>query len=884
MNYYILPIIINDRREVTLQLQGQDRTTENRYIVEVPENVHFNLFSMLKDADIRTFIPGTSDITIGSLSPSYILEGQTLTISLKVKPAPVAAAPQEPENKEAAPAALTYDDLDTYKPEVKKAAPQFFDAPVQSETSNIGYYGDCIAITANNYSNGAFNVLGNIGNRLETIHNSTFPDLKIIVTLEVGDQIYTSSFILSFAHPDQFLGMALDFGSESSQLAVKRYQSGFGYQEKKPEHENLFRNIYAFHKAKGWISKEDNSSYYQEEENTNFYKSIFFLKEDLTGDYEDIEKELFIQNMPENLKMMVNSSSRDSGFVTLTENRFHQLPNLKITHKYVDVFSRLNFNINKEGYDINVNLGEVKNKTYNSILNVIIESFLKKEFIKYSTAQRKIRFILLVPNIYDYADIRHTQQLLHKIFNDFAQHEYKDKILAWEILTISESDASFLGYINKNDVHVQKDSDYIIVDAGKGTTDFSVIRTGKDNLFNIKPTYRNGFAGAGNMITFAIFETVLHYIRANADNQHTAFKFIKEQVLRNLTDSNLEIKNRLYKELERLKYNYNDNNGYALNQWTNARSGDFNFRNITEAGSDINTLIDLLAQIENISDFYGYVEETCKLIAQRVVSNLKMIKDNKEDFNCGGIVLTGRGFLFKPLERELRACIQTQLQLSENWVHTLSGTELKDVCIKGVFNNTVRLNTERIGYPIQIIVMDRPKSTPEAKAEATEDKKKTSFGNRLINIFFNELNDIENAKAVLTTEKAITYNSLYKSQILIGAKRFKVSSSSIYDNQHEAVDADIIFTPQGYLVRQLEHNVVKHILTLSEIFDHDKVEMNMVVPSLFPNYIDEQYIYSIRRDDIRKAPIMPPPPFSGQGPNPSTYTVTPNKPKGPQYF
>src|SRR5690606_34189157 len=142
---------------------------------------------------------------------------------------------------------------------------------------------------------------------------------------------------------------------------------------------------------------------------------------------------------------------------------------------------------------------------------VIVESFLKKEFIKYGQVQRMIRFVLLVPNIYDHQDIRNTQLLLDLIFEDFATKEYKGKILAWEVLTISESDASFLGYINKSDVYIQKDSDYIIIDAGKGTTDFSIIRTGKDNIFNIKPSYRNGFAGAGNMITFAIFETVIHY-------------------------------------------------------------------------------------------------------------------------------------------------------------------------------------------------------------------------------------------------------------------------------------------------------------------------------------------------------------------------------------
>ncbi|MCY1544855.1 hypothetical protein D9M68_807630 [compost metagenome] len=195
----------------------------------------------------------------------------------------------------------------------------------------------------------------------------------------------------------------------------------------------------------------------------------------------------------------------------------------------------------------------------------------------------------------------------------------------------------------------------------------------------------------------------------------------------------------------------------------------------------------------------------------------------------------------------------------------------------------MRLNTERIGYPIQIIVGAK-QDVPPAQQETEEEKKKVSLGNRLINLFFNELNDIENAKAVLTTDKPITYDTLYKSQILIGAKRFKVSGSSLYDNPGQSVDADIIFTPQGYLVRKLEHDTVKQILQLSEIFDHDKVEMNMVVPSLFPNYIDEQYIYSIRRDDIRKAPIMPPPPFSGgAGQNPG-YTAPVNKPKGPQYF
>ncbi len=508
---------------------------------------------------------------------------------------------------------------------------------------------------------------------------------------------------------------------------------------------------------------------------------------------------------------------------------------------------------------------------------MIVASFLKKEFIKFSGAKRKVRFILLVPNIYDYADIRNTQMLLNLIFEDFAKHDYKDKILAWEVLTISESDASFLGYINKNDVQIFKDSDYIIIDAGKGTTDFSIIKTGADNIFNIKPTYRNGFAGAGNMITFAIFETVLHYIRANAENQNNAFKFIKEQIVRNLSDTNLEVKNRFYRELERLKYNYTNQANYTMSQWANASSGDYTFRNITEAGSDINILIDLLSQVENISDFYGYIQETCNLIAERTVSNLKLVKDNSEKFNCQGVILTGRGFMFKMMEHEMRNAITKKLNINNTEIHTLDNNELKDVCIKGVFNNTVRLNSERIGYPIQIILPEPVAPNQEEKVEK-EEKKKIGLGSRLLNIFFNELNDIESAQAVLSTEVHLAYKTLSRSQIMIGSKRFKVGSSSLFDNVSNAVDADIVFTPQGYLVRKLENDVVKNILPLTEVFDENRSEMAMVVPSLFPNHIDEHHIFSMKREDIKKAPIIPQSPLSGLNIGNNA------KPKGPQYF
>ncbi len=273
------------------------------------------------------------------------------------------------------------------------------------------------------------------------------------------------------------------------------------------------------------------------------------------------------------------------------------------------------------------------------------------------------------------------------------------------MLTISESDASFIGYINKNNTQIQKDRDYIIIDSGKGTTDFSIIRTGKSNIFDLKPVYRNGFSGAGNMITYAVFETLLHYIRQTAQTNQSSIKYIKDKVVRILTSDDLERKNNLYTELERLKFNYKGPNVKAQvrGTWDNAKSGDIGFKDLIEFGDGINTLISLLNGIENVSDFYNYISETCDFIAGSAVSYLKLIKDNKKDFNCAGIILTGRSFMFRPLVEKMKESLVQQLGVREDQINLLNSNELKDICIKGVFNNSIRLNAEMTGYPIQLI-------------------------------------------------------------------------------------------------------------------------------------------------------------------------------------
>lgn len=840
MNFYSLPVIINDRREVLLELTEQTiQSKNNSYIIEVPSITSFNLLSVLRENTIKTFIEGTKDIPLSRIEAECTFMNGVITLRL-YEPQP------KQETAEEKPAAtkekISYEDLEDFTFKEKKAKT---DPVITVEKSEqIGQANSHLMLMFESRQRS----IQIKSRQTREINEELFDQNKITlrVVLEVNGNHYSSAIDLYLSHPSQFLGIALDFGSESSQMAVKRYTTDFSLQEKRPEIENLFRNIVSFHKSNGWVSQHEVVDFYQEEKNTNFYKSLFFLKEQLTGTYEDIDREVFIKNVADNLKMLVNTKD---GFNTLTAQKFHQLPNLKIIHKHEELLSSLTFEIEKQGYGIPIKLSEIKQKVYNTILKVMIASFLKKEFIRYDKATRYIRLMLLVPNIYDTNDINYIQHQLHNIFKELSEHEYKDRILAWEVLTISESDASFIGYINKNNVNIQKDRDYIIIDSGKGTTDFSIIRTGRDNIFDLKPVYRNGFSGAGNMITYAIFETLLHYIRQTAQTNQSSIKYIKDKVVRILTSDDLERKNNFYNELERLKFNFKGSNisSQVRNTWDHAKSGDIGFKDLIEYGDGINTLINLLSGIENVADFYNYINETCDFIADNTVRYLKLIKDNKKDFNCAGVILTGRSFMFKPLVDKMKQSLAQQLQVNESQITLLNSNELKDICIKGVFNNSIRLNSEMTGYPIQLIFEKEPEIIQKPKK--TVGTRKSLFAR-----LFNDLNNFEQAEKVLAFDNDLNFDKLQNSQFLIGSKTYRVGGSDIFrKSAGTAYEADVEFTHKGYFIRRRHDEIIDSVAPMKAIEDTEDNDMSLVVPSLFPNYIDEKYLNSLERDDIMTA-------------------------------
>jgi hypothetical protein len=829
---YTIPVIINNRRELYCELiENASNQFLKEFVVEFTQNTYFNLFSIDANAIAKTFIEGNTDLEFKHLKTNCIYSESDAKFIINLNANAASAIPSEkvvPKPKHA-----FYEDLDDTIEDYNSTA----ETVGRNKITDVQEFLECSKGIPFLFQivNNTMQLKAKCNPIISLEQNFDIQFINIELVLQVQQKKYVANFKIHIAHPSEYIGMAIDFGSEASQMVVTKFEPFNGVQLEQPSNENLFQNIKSFHVFNKWIEPTQ-SEFYQEEQNTNFYKSIFFLKSKLDGDYKNFQTDRYILDQNKNLKMLVDKDSSDD----LAHNNFKQLPNLKITHKQDNILSSIHFGYEDSGYMIDVKLNQISQKVSNTILKTMIESYLKKEMIQNKIGNKKVRLIVLVPNIYDSDSVRLVHANVENIFATLATQEaFKDRLKAWEVLAISESDSAFIGYMSKNNVHVHPNKEYIIIDAGKGTTDFSIIKTGNNNIFNVKPVYRNGFAGAGNLITNAIFETVLHFIQEQNAGKPGVQKFIREKII-NVLATDLAMRNNFFNELERLKFNFSDNVQCKL-QWQQAKSGEIDFGKIIESGSDLKTIIDILSNIERVSDFYGYINEVCEMISEKVVMHLELVKKNMEQIDIAGVVLTGRGFLFAPLALKLQLKLADRLGISLNNMEMLKGNELKDVCIKGVFNKSIRINSEMIGYPIQKI-----KSIVDANKNVDKKENKnvhTKWWKKL----FGSIDDFANFEQNFIVYNKLDYKNLRNSEIIIGSNSYNMDDLEIFDNTNDAnVYTTIDYTSGGYKVRRHSNGVVDQIASLHPIIRIDNPDLHMIVPSLFPNYIDEKYLDSLK--------------------------------------
>lgn len=434
---------------------------------------------------------------------------------------------------------------------------------------------------------------------------------------------------------DLVLRAALDFGSEASQVS------------RSTDMEDRNMNIRdAFIRMLGCDTSKD---YWQGRNNDDneLYKSTYFInknpKETNFGEITKNDSSSFLRCL-----MPIDTPGEEL-------KKYYLLPNLKLIEKLNNVIENRTVNFTGKGFMGGAKEVDLTNsKLHEGILRQILCNFLA--VIMFSENDRPyVKFTLLVPNVYSQEKVHKLVEGLYDDFNILRNSEYNNdkfkrfnKYKGIEINIVSESDASFFGIINK----VQEDSDYdfrpiygahyMVIDAGKGTTDFSLIVQEGDGLSNYNSIYRSGIPASGHFLTYAIYEAIRDYYYERGYCKR--FNEIINKALKDETASSKDVLE-FVSCLEEFKAKYNS-----------LKEEESECMKLNEKVNSLQSLnVILKTVLNNKKTFPGVTKSLNGRIAQMtdLLKNSIMKYTKNSGIVCENVFLTGRAFKLEPFRKEI---------------------------------------------------------------------------------------------------------------------------------------------------------------------------------------------------------------------------------------
>lgn len=507
------------------------------------------------------------------------------------------------------------------------------------------------------------------------IDSTMVGDLKefiVIVSYQKQDhtkQVHTyedAIRIYLYENDPELESAALDFGSEASQIR-------FGGST---ENMAIIDTLLKF-------TGEDNpireNEFWQGKCGDQFYKSVFFVDRnpDLTsyGDTPQIADNAFVKPL-----MPKNRANYDN---------LELLPNLKLIELSQDQIIYGDAVIQfPEGSTVED--GSLSEDVFRgSILRIILSNFLHCMLQRKFTGNKckLLRMVVMVPNVYYQSKI---YNLIRDLYLDYqiiqnGEHRY-EQCRGLEVQVVSESDASFIGVRHtRNDVKNATNGLFLIVDAGKGTTDFSILQQ-TANFAKFVGLYRDGLPASGNVLTYAFYEALHEFMRINSKELN---KFIREA-------SRSEL---LYfmENLEKLKYNYNSSNN---REFENIPSY---VDNLVNLNTYLQKQIELNRQIPNCKNF---VNEKIVRLTKSLETSIKNYMSTISNPQFIQVLLTGRGFLFDPFKKSVIDMLKTNKWINneKDDVIRIEGNDAKTICLSGALSIerecSVNCNSGLIGNPI----------------------------------------------------------------------------------------------------------------------------------------------------------------------------------------
>ena len=462
-------------------------------------------------------------------------------------------------------------------------------------------------------------------------------------------ELYNTKLYFHLVPQRRYYEVSLDFGSEASQAA---YLDGTEFKKI-----NLIENARYINSsaAKGYENKPINSFLQYDEEDNTLFKTIFYVEN-------EYNRPLFLSERTEDDSLKA-------------DNKLKLLPNIKIAL---------------------LDEKEERKKVlivYRKAILEFVETIIKAIIGDHANQHIGIQLKLLVPNV---MGIKTINVLIQNINDKLLLDDYLGEFVHLEITPVSESDASFAGYVDEK--RIKENKTFLTIDAGKGTMDYSISQT--DEYGHIESLYQNGYIGAGNALTYAIFDHVCAVIIGSSDSHKR--KDLMKQILMDKQTDQKGLRD-LYNSLEKIKREYGNNYSPESNlqrcQELHAKTQ--NHEHELTAGG----LSTILNSVGNgaLGDQYSIIHKMCYDICSKLILSLdgKIIMQSskrwelwnkirkRNTINIDEVILTGRAFRF-PLLRET-----LEKLFKEKWGEAISITPLpnsKSLCLRGALGLNLSVN------------------------------------------------------------------------------------------------------------------------------------------------------------------------------------------------
>lgn len=551
---------------------------------------------------------------------------------------------------------------------------------------------------------------------------SGYPLRKLLVTVQhaIEEKIFTGQFLIHLVPQRQIYDVVMDFGSEASQIVINQRLSGTDRLERTNIVNHLLEYYYADLQGK---------NLHQTADEPDLYRSLFFVRK--RDSIYQPTNEPGRHGAQELLNLLTDEQEID------TLSKTHTLiSNLKLAH--LGAFSERIYFHSRQTNELSaadLPLMDLIQSLQHTVINYLVQMVLEDLSRRWpEDRERYLVLKLLVPNVFDQAKVSGLVAEVHRSLETIARQHSTYVLAGWEVKTLSESDASFLGFKREKEIETRRTGntywvpgkDYLIIDVGKGTTDFSIVKYTKEH--QLLSVYRSGFIGAGNYLSFAFVETIFAALFGYKS-------WVRQKAIFDISIRNADIVDKIAFTalIEECKRNFNFERATQLKslnelipqQLTDIRNEyETNPADPSLLGKLVTALKTVLFQQGSIKDENQLINRAVQTLVGKIVQEVRA----SECFRKGSIdrvILTGRSFKFTRLGVELKRQLGLEIDTTP---------DLKKICLLGAFSSDrINFDSNLVGLPIvyRYTVDEQNRKTREVDLGASRQKIKFPLMDRL---------------------------------------------------------------------------------------------------------------------------------------------------------